>query len=1063
MKKTTATLLAGLIALLAPGLGSYAAAGEVMSSRSGAPMSAPMAIPGGASLDALPSLPGSSIPTLNVQTGVSNAALGAQAAGASASVNAAAQPAAAASKPGAAASLAGASKAITPAAAQAKDSEAAGPESARDGPKAIVQAQRAADAAAPQAAAGAAPEGPNPNAGRAFDGSAKDRKALLLVGTSGSRTFILSEAKRVADELGLKLYLLDKPSAREASKDTIPDAHFIPAAIDNHDATVEKGIVDQVEAFAKQHGVDAVISFLNPYALLAGEIVDRIGAKGLSGKAIDIAHTKSLAREAMASVPEIATPHRVIRTAEEARQFFREQGGSKIVMKPIKGGGSQGVITDIATEEEAVASFTRLDAELIEFMKRPDAGFYNLDQHPGIMVERQLTGPEVDVELIFQDGQVKFSHVSDNAPMDRPNAVEKNSTYTSVLSKDIQKQLVDGAAKAARVMGLKSGNLHVEMMMTPDGPRVLEVNARMGGAFVWEFIRDQTGVSMVEQGIRAILGLSVDPGVTPDTTLEARFFIPSATGKIESLEGLDAIEKMPGFIRTKMLHKAGDQVKAAPDDAFDYIGYVGFRGQTYDEAMDRMLSALNAVKIKIRKADGTLVEQTAAYSHSKVDTVGLLAPEQRPDADKKDEGGKPQGALATIRSLPKSFLFGFTPGWTVNAVGAEIQAVALPLFTAALFDVPTALMVTAVGYILRVAGAWMGSSLMSRFNPVKVNNAALLAVALAGASLAVAGMVGAGSGVIFGLLLANSVIGGLAYGITRGVAENLLPRMILGKEGAPKLETALNFAYQWVELGSIIAALFVAVPLLNLVGGPWMMAISSGLIGLANVFYSGIKFAEPWKKAETKPKEQGKTAPAADAKGSKTTSDLALKDYAPVVFFRFMHFMMYGVLSTVLALSVFKSGSAAGLTIGVYDGGSWAFSLLAAFALLPKNLGRKSSVVLGAAAAVAFLWSAVAFPFLPVTAALGGLLGGLITVITNKWMPYYSRHMPEAQYRNLSKWIMTASVAGLLPVFAAVSAIRVFPAVAAVLSMPALLTGIAVGITALALLLTYWMATDKKP
>jgi biotin carboxylase len=1060
MKKTIAAVIAAALVVLCPGLGSYAAAGEVMSARTGAPMSGPMALPAASPLGALQAAPGLQVRNLSLDTGVSAAAArsaaavpGASAAGA-ASVPAlpasAAAPAAAAVQP--AARMAG------PEGAKAKDARANGPETARDGPavNAIGQAQRAAeDAAAPTAAAAAAPspDGPGPNAGRAFDGSAPGGKALLLVGTSASRPFIVTEAKRVADELGYTLYLLDKPSARDGSKGVIADEHFIPAAIDNHDEKNAQGIVDQIAEFSKRRGIEAVVTFLNPYAHLAGDIVDRIGAKGLSGRGIEIAHTKSLAREAMASVPEIATPARVVKTAEEARRFFKEQGGGKIVMKPIKGGGSQGVITDIETEEQAVASFNRLDAELIEFMKRPDAGFFNLDQHPGIMVERQLEGPEVDVELIVQNGVVKFSHVSDNAPMDRPNAVEKNSTYSSVLPADIQKQLVDGAEKAARVMGLTDGNLHIEMMMTPEGPRVLEVNARMGGAFVWEFIKDQTGISLVEQGIRAVLGLSVDAGKTPDSTLEARFMIPSATGVIESIEGLDALEAMPGFIRAKMLHKAGDQVKAAPDDAFDYIGYIGVRGKDYDEAMERTLKALESVKIRIRKADGTVVEQTAAYTHSKVDTLGLLTP-------KAQEPQKKEGALATIKSLPKSFLFGFTPGWTVNAVGAEIQAVALPLFTAALFDVPMALMITGIGYVLRVVGAWVGSSLMTRFNPVKVNNAALLLVAAAGASLAVAGMVGAGSGVILGLLIANSVIGGLAYGVTRGVAENLLPRMILGKEGAPKLETALNYAYQWVELGSIVAALFVAVPLLKLVGGPWMMAISSAMIGGATIFYSGIKFAEQWKKT---PKAEASGASAAPAAKADAKSDLSLKDYAPVVFFRFMHFMMYGVLSTVLALSVFKDGGAAGTTIGVYDGGSWAFSLLAAMSLLPKSMGRRSATVLGAAAAVAFLWSAVAFPFLPVTAAIGGLLGGLITVNTNKWMPYYNKHMSADKYREFGKWLMTASVAGLLPVFAAVSAIRVFPAVAAVLSMPALLTGIAVAITALALLLVYWQATDKKP
>jgi biotin carboxylase len=506
---------------------------------------------------------------------------------------------------------------------------AAAPASAAAPTLSEAPAAPSAETPLPAPAAAFAAPGDSSAGGALFDGT-PSRRALLLVGTSSSRPFILTEAKRVATELGLDLMLLDKPSARAASQDLVPDSHFIPAAIDDHRESAASEIVGRVAEIAKSRPLAAVISFLNPYAHIAGDIVDRTGAKGLSGRAVEIAHTKSLAREAMAAVPEIATPYRTVRSAEEARQFFREQGGAKIVLKPIKGGGSQGVVTDIASEQEAGAVFDRVDAELKEFMKRPDAGFFNLDQHPGIMAERQLSGPEVDVELIVRDGEVQFSHVSDNAPMDRPYAIEKNSTFSSVLSPAIQAQLVEAAGKAGRTMGLKDGNLHVELMMTPDGPRVLEVNARMGGAFVWEFIRDQTGVSMVEEGIRAALGLSVNPGTRPNTTLEARFMIPAATGRIESIEGLEALEQMPGFVRSRMLHKVGDEIKAAPDDAFDYFGYIGVRGKDYPEAMDRTLKALESIKIKIRKADGTLVEQTGAFSHSAVDTNALLAPEQRP-------------------------------------------------------------------------------------------------------------------------------------------------------------------------------------------------------------------------------------------------------------------------------------------------------------------------------------------------------------------------------------------------------------------------------------------------
>src|SRR2546430_1650539 len=83
--------------------------------------------------------------------------------------------------------------------------------------------------------AGFAPgEGEKASADKLFD--SVRGKTLLLVGTSGSRPFILAETKRVADKLGLRLVVLDKPEARPASSDAIADSHFIAAAIDRHDA-----------------------------------------------------------------------------------------------------------------------------------------------------------------------------------------------------------------------------------------------------------------------------------------------------------------------------------------------------------------------------------------------------------------------------------------------------------------------------------------------------------------------------------------------------------------------------------------------------------------------------------------------------------------------------------------------------------------------------------------------------------------------------------------------------------------------------------------------------------
>lgn len=452
-------------------------------------------------------------------------------------------------------------------------------------------------------------------------GASQGKKRLLLVGTSQGQPFILEASIKTARALGVELLLLDNPLARMFSQNLVPDTNFIGAPIDAHDPDVIRSIVDQVK-LATGGKVDAVMTFLNPYAELASVLVDALGAAGNCAAAVAAAHNKSTAREILLRIPAIATPYRVVASVDEAVKAYDELGGGKFVMKPIRGGSSAFVVTEVDSAARAAAVWQAIEDGLKEFARHPDAGAFVLDQNPGIMMERQLEGPEVDVELVLENGRVKFWHVSDNPPMDKPYAVEKGITFPSQLPRAWQESLVEAAGLAVAALGLKTGNMHVEMMATAEGPRVLEVNARMGGAFVWQMIADLTGIDLVEQGLRSVLGFPVVAAPEPKTVIDARFLIPKATGKIEVLECLGDIDTQPGVGRVEVFKKVGDNVELLPDN---YLGWVSAAGQTHGEAAAAVLAALDKIRIAIRRSDGTLVEQTAGFSQSTVDMGSYLA------------------------------------------------------------------------------------------------------------------------------------------------------------------------------------------------------------------------------------------------------------------------------------------------------------------------------------------------------------------------------------------------------------------------------------------------------
>lgn len=377
--------------------------------------------------------------------------------------------------------------------------------------------------------------------------------------------------------------------------------------------------------------------------------------------------------------------------------------------------------------------------------------------------------------------------------------------------------------------------------------------------------------------------------------------------------------------------------------------------------------------------------------------------------------------LGRIQELPSQFLWKYVPGWSIAAMGGEMQAVALPVFTAQVFGLSQAIIASGVNLIARIPGAWTGAFFVGHFSPKAINNAALIVSALSGGVVPAAIFLHLSHAALFGTFLLGSALSGLVYGATRGVTENLIPPLLISDRS--QREFGLNYAYQWVELSSILMAM-ISVPLLHVFGGSVMLGISSSFFLISTLFYASLKLHKP------------NVSPDSPAALEKTPEGgLSWRNYVPFVFFRFMHFSLYAVFAAAISLGILHSDKMTGNIIGSYDFGSWVFGFLATMALLPKK-GERPWTFSGIAAVLAFLWASSLVSIPALSMALAGVMGGMIMINSNKWMSLYQEKLPQSKLKNLSKWMMTASILGTLPIFIAASLSQIFPAWAAVLTMP---------------------------
>ena len=243
----------------------------------------------------------------------------------------------------------------------------------------------------------------------------------------------------------------------------------------------------ELAAFAESEGID--LTFVGPEAPLAAGIVDFFEAKGLpivgpSSAAARLEGSKIFAKEFMA---RHGVPTAAFRTAESPSEAIAHlssgEFGSAESPVVIKADG-------LAAGKGVVVAAGRAEAEraIEDLMVHHSAGKEAAER---IVIEEALAGPEASV-LLFADGT---DYALMPAARDHKRIGENDTgpntggmgtiTDASVLDESVLqrvvKEIVEPTLAGARDEGFPfKGILFLGLMLTKDGPKLLEYNVRFG-------------------------------------------------------------------------------------------------------------------------------------------------------------------------------------------------------------------------------------------------------------------------------------------------------------------------------------------------------------------------------------------------------------------------------------------------------------------------------------------------------------------------------------------------------------------------------------------------------
>jgi biotin carboxylase len=197
----------------------------------------------------------------------------------------------------------------------------------------------------------------------------------------------------------------------------------------------------------------------------------------------------------------------------------------------------------------------------------------------------------VSVESVASAGVVSHLALTGRFPL-AENFRETGFFIPAALSPGDQQAALLLATAAIEALDVHTGCLHTEIKFTPAGPRVIEVNGRVGGG-VPEMLYRAAGVKIVEMTLQLALGETL--GINGPVSTEQigyRFFLqpPAMSATVAAIDGIDAVSDHPG-VDSITVHQGPGAVLDWKDGTRNHIVAVVGSAVDYDELLevDRLL------------------------------------------------------------------------------------------------------------------------------------------------------------------------------------------------------------------------------------------------------------------------------------------------------------------------------------------------------------------------------------------------------------------------------------------------------------------------------------------
>ncbi len=305
--------------------------------------------------------------------------------------------------------------------------------------------------------------------------------------------------------------------------------------------------------------------------------------QSLTTRSLDLTLDKSKMRKELATFDLDNTHSSLIQSTDDAIKFT-EAYGFPAIIKPINGTGSRGII--------------KINTKADIFNYFPE----NLENNT-LIIEEFIDGKEFSVEVISEKGKHYLLAITEKY-INNSNFIEQGHVVPANISTNDFNQISEYVLKVIAALGIKDGPTHTEVMLTKNGPVIIETHPRNGGDRINRLIKIAYDLDVNEVAARQIIGESITKligEVKPTNKTAAIWYSSPEFKSVVKLIKVDNQEKsriMPGIHELHVQLDEGCLIGELKD-SFSRAALAVAEGYSTEEALINAKNALNNLEFKV--------------------------------------------------------------------------------------------------------------------------------------------------------------------------------------------------------------------------------------------------------------------------------------------------------------------------------------------------------------------------------------------------------------------------------------------------------------------------------